>query len=46
MRRAWPNAAVIGQVTRGVILGLLLTVAILEMAEVVGDVRLFRYQDF
>ncbi|NND20251.1 MAG: hypothetical protein HKN98_16895 [Silicimonas sp.] len=44
--RALIRPVIIGQVIRGLVLGLLLTAAILEMAEVVGDVRLFRYQDF
>jgi len=39
-------ALVLGRIVQGVVLGVLLTVALSEMATMIGDVRIFRYQGF
>ena len=40
------RALVLGRIVQGIILGVLLTVALSEMATMIGDVRIFRYQGF
>jgi len=44
--RKTSKAIVLGRIVQGVVLGVLLTIALSEMATMIGDVRIFRYQGF
>ena len=43
-KRAWPE--LVGAVVRGVVLGSLLMIAIIELVRTSGAVQVFRYQGF